>query len=154
MSGFLKGVRLPHRKTTADKSAVRMPAPKTVTIPMSMHIGAHANLLVKAGDIVKVGTLIGEGSGAVSSDIYASVSGKVTKIEEMMPEDIVVLELSSFQLMNMKISPNISVITNITPNHLNIHTDIHLSFCFLFEFFDLNLIQNWEVIDGIYTKAS
>ena len=84
MSGFLKGVRLPHRKTTADKSAVRMPAPKTVTIPMSMHIGAHANLLVKAGDIVKVGTLIGEGSGAVSSDIYASVSGKVTKIEEMM----------------------------------------------------------------------
>jgi electron transport complex protein RnfC len=61
-----------------------MPAPKTVTIPMSMHIGAHANLLVKAGDIVKVGTLIGEGSGAVSSDIYASVSGKVTKIEEMM----------------------------------------------------------------------
>ena len=47
-----------------------------------------------------------------------------TKIEEMMPEDIVVLELSSFQLMNMKISPNISVITNITPNHLNIHTDM------------------------------
>jgi len=33
----------------------------------------------------------------------------------------VVLELSSFQLMNMKISPNISVITNISPNHLDIH---------------------------------
>ena len=47
-----------------------------------------------------------------------------TKISEMQPEDIVVLELSSFQLMNMKISPKISVITNITPNHLNIHTDM------------------------------
>lgn len=47
-----------------------------------------------------------------------------TKINEMQPEDIVVLELSSFQLMNMKISPQISVITNITPNHLNIHTDM------------------------------
>ena len=47
-----------------------------------------------------------------------------TKIKEMQPEDIVVLELSSFQLMNMKISPKISVITNITPNHLNIHTDM------------------------------
>ena len=47
-----------------------------------------------------------------------------TRIEEMMPEDIVVLELSSFQLMNMKISPDISVITNITPNHLNIHKDM------------------------------
>ena len=44
-----------------------------------------------------------------------------TKIEEMMPEDKVVLELSSFQLMGMKISPKISVITNITPNHLDIH---------------------------------
>ncbi len=33
-----------------------------------------------------------------------------------------VLELSSFQLMNMKISPKISVITNISPNHLNVHS--------------------------------
>lgn len=46
-----------------------------------------------------------------------------TRIEEMMPEDIVVLEMSSFQLMEMEISPQISVITNITPNHLNIHKD-------------------------------
>ncbi len=46
-----------------------------------------------------------------------------TKLNEMKPEDIVVLELSSFQLMNMKISPDIAVITNITPNHLNIHKD-------------------------------
>lgn len=43
------------------------------------------------------------------------------KIEEMKPEDIVVLELSSFQLMNMKVSPEIAVITNISPNHLDIH---------------------------------
>ena len=47
-----------------------------------------------------------------------------TKISEMTPEDFVVLELSSFQLMNMKISPTISVITNITPNHLNIHSSM------------------------------
>ena len=46
-----------------------------------------------------------------------------TKIEEMKPEDIVVLELSSFQLMGMEISPDISVVTNISPNHLNIHKD-------------------------------
>ena len=46
-----------------------------------------------------------------------------TKLPEMTPDDIVVLELSSFQLMNMKVSPEISVITNITPNHLNIHKD-------------------------------
>ena len=44
-----------------------------------------------------------------------------SKLPEMRPEDIVVLELSSFQLMNMKISPHIAVITNISPNHLDIH---------------------------------
>ncbi len=46
-----------------------------------------------------------------------------TRLPEMTPEDIVVLELSSFQLMGMEISPEISVITNVTPNHLNIHKD-------------------------------
>lgn len=44
-----------------------------------------------------------------------------TKIKEMKPEDYVVLELSSFQLMTMNVSPNIAVITNISPNHLDIH---------------------------------
>ncbi len=46
-----------------------------------------------------------------------------TKLPDMRPEDILVLELSSFQLMGMEISPDIAVITNITPNHLNIHKD-------------------------------
>ena len=46
-----------------------------------------------------------------------------TKLSEIGPEDIVILELSSFQLMGMEVSPDISVITNITPNHLNIHKD-------------------------------
>ena len=44
-----------------------------------------------------------------------------TKIKEMKPDDIVLLELSSFQLMGMEISPNISVVTNMYPDHLNIH---------------------------------
>jgi len=44
-----------------------------------------------------------------------------TQIKDMKPEDIVVLELSSFQLMTMQKSPNIAVVTNVTPNHLDIH---------------------------------
>lgn len=46
-----------------------------------------------------------------------------TKLKEIKPEDIIVLELSSFQLMDMEVSPDISAITNITPNHLNVHKD-------------------------------
>ena len=82
MSFFLKGIKVPHRKNTANTPALRMPAPKTVTLPMSMHIGAPAKLSVKIGDTVKVGTMIGKGEGAVSSDIYSGVSGKVIRIED------------------------------------------------------------------------
>lgn len=46
-----------------------------------------------------------------------------TNMNKVKKEDIIVLELSSFQLMNMKVSPNISVITNISKNHLDIHKD-------------------------------
>lgn len=47
-----------------------------------------------------------------------------TKIKDMTKDDIVVLELSSFQLMDMEVSPDISVITNIVPNHLDKHKDM------------------------------
>lgn len=45
-----------------------------------------------------------------------------TIIKDMKPEDIIVLEMSSFQLTNMNISPEISVVTNIFPDHLNVHS--------------------------------
>ena len=44
-----------------------------------------------------------------------------TKLKEMKSDDIVILELSSFQLMDMDVSPDIAVVTNVTPNHLDIH---------------------------------
>ena len=80
----LKGVRVPHRKHTNGMSAVKMDAPKTVTLPMSMHIGKPAVPVVKVGDHVDVGTLIAEQEGFVSSPVYATVSGTVKKIEEML----------------------------------------------------------------------
>lgn len=76
----LHGVRIPHRKNTAGMAPVRMPPPATVTIPLSMHIGRPAECVVKAGDHVNVGQLIGKPGGYVSAPVHASVSGTVKKI--------------------------------------------------------------------------
>ena len=45
-------------------------------------------------------------------------------IEEVTADDFVVVELSSFQLISMRKSPDIAVVTNVAPNHLDIHKDM------------------------------
>ena len=45
-------------------------------------------------------------------------------VEQIDPDDICVVELSSFQLFTMKTSPQTAAVTNVTPNHLNWHTDM------------------------------
>lgn len=45
------------------------------------------------------------------------------RIDAITADDVVVLELSSFQLISMRISPDVAVITNVTPNHLDVHKD-------------------------------
>lgn len=45
-----------------------------------------------------------------------------TEIKNMRPEDVIILEMSSFQLTSMDVSPDISVVTNIFPDHLNVHS--------------------------------
>lgn len=46
------------------------------------------------------------------------------EIEEISPDDYVVAELSSFQLISMRKSPDVAVVTNVAPNHLDIHKDM------------------------------
>lgn len=43
------------------------------------------------------------------------------EVDQIRPDDYVVLELSSFQLMTMDMSPEIAVVTNVAPNHLDVH---------------------------------
>lgn len=45
------------------------------------------------------------------------------RVSEMAADDLAVVELSSFQLMGMKYSPQVAAITNLTPNHLDYHKD-------------------------------
>ncbi|NMB95626.1 MAG: electron transport complex subunit RsxC [Clostridiaceae bacterium] len=77
---FKGGVAVPHEKTTAECETVMMGVPEKVVIPMLQHIGAPCKPLVKKGDIVKVGQLIGQSEKYVSAPIHSSVSGTVTDI--------------------------------------------------------------------------
>lgn len=46
------------------------------------------------------------------------------RIEQIGPDDRAVVELSSFQLISMRKSPDVAVITNVAPNHLDVHKDM------------------------------
>ena len=106
----LHGVRVKHLKNTANSFPQRIALPKTVYIPMTMHIGAPARIVVKVGDSVNVGTLIGEGGTGFSSSVYSSVSGTVKKIDEIITiagnhVPTVVIESDGAQTVDSSISP-------------------------------------------------
>jgi len=46
------------------------------------------------------------------------------EIENITADDFVVVELSSFQLISMRKSPDVAVVTNVAPNHLDVHKDM------------------------------
>lgn len=69
-------------------------------------------------------TIISELFKAEGKNVH--IGGNIGKallpiIEEIKDDDIAVVELSSFQLLSMRQSPDVCAITNITPNHLNVH---------------------------------
>lgn len=77
------GVKVAHHKNTAELEVVRIPTPSKVVIPMQQHIGAPCEPVVKVGDEVAVGQLIGDSDKFISAPIHASVSGKITAIGEV-----------------------------------------------------------------------
>lgn len=108
----LRGIRVPHRKNTADSVPQRLPLPETVTIPMSMHIGKPALPAVKVGESVKVGQLIGTADGFISAPVHSSVSGKVKKLDEIITSNgmktaAVVIETDGLQEICESIKPPI-----------------------------------------------
>ena len=77
----LGGVHPAENKLSAGSPIREANLPKQAIFSMFQHIGAPAKPVVKKGDVVKVGTLLGEAGGFVSAPIYSSVSGKVTKVD-------------------------------------------------------------------------
>lgn len=78
------GVHPEENKLSAGSPIREAQLPKQAVFSMFQHIGAPANPVVKKGDVVKVGTLLGEAGGFVSAPIYSSVSGKVNKVDVVL----------------------------------------------------------------------
>ena len=74
-----------------------------------------AEILKAAGYRVHLG-------GNIGQPLLAEISG-------MRPDDMVVLELSSFQLHSMNCCPDVAVVTNVSPNHLDVHPDYNDYIC-------------------------
>ena len=70
------------KEPTEAMPLVSFPAPETVVIPLSQHLGAPATACVAVGDTVKVGQKIGEQAGFISAPVHSSVSGTVIAIED------------------------------------------------------------------------
>ena len=78
-----KGLDIPNNKeATKEKAVEKALIPEKIHIPMTMHIGAPAEVEVSVGDKVKVGTLLGASGGKISSNIHSPVSGKVIAVED------------------------------------------------------------------------
>lgn len=80
----LGGVHPEENKISKDKPIMVLDIPKVASIPFSQHLGAPAKVLVNKGDKVKVGQLIAKGEAFISANIHSSVSGKVSKIDEVI----------------------------------------------------------------------
>lgn len=79
---FVGGVHVPYNKVTRKMPIEKIPPAKIMVYPISQHIGASCQSLVKVGDTVTVGQKIADTDAYVSAPVHSSVSGKVIRIGE------------------------------------------------------------------------
>lgn len=106
----LNSIHVSHEKHTSACQTEMIAIPETVCISMSQHIGAPCKPLVKKGDAVKVGQLIGDTEAFVSAPIHSSVSGTVKEIKTMRnvmggQDTVVVIDTDGKQEVHEDIKP-------------------------------------------------
>ena len=104
------GAHVQHQKLTAESSIVKMDIPGKVVIPMIQHVGVPCGPLVKKGDEVKVGQVIGDTGNYVSAPVHSSVSGVVTRVGPAMHpgggrEESVEIETDGLQAIHEDVAP-------------------------------------------------
>ena len=80
------GLHLNKHKISALSPIQDAGVPPFVYIPIKQHIGSPAQIIVKQGDKVKIGTLLAQAYGTISANIHSSVAGEIKKIEEVQSE--------------------------------------------------------------------
>jgi electron transport complex protein RnfC len=80
----LGGVHPEENKLSANAPIEKIPLPSKAFIPMGQNLGSPSKPVVSKGDEVKVGQLIAEASGYISTNIHSPVSGKVLKIDDII----------------------------------------------------------------------
>lgn len=81
----LNRIKVPHHKGTSECQTVKLPIPPRLVIPMCQHMGAVCEPLVKKGDKVLRGQIIGDSDAFMSCPIHAPTSATVTDIIEYLP---------------------------------------------------------------------
>lgn len=78
---FRGGTHVAEHKNTQRRQIEKMPPPARVSIPLSQHIGSHCQPLVKVGDYVFRGQVIGDVEKGLGCPVHASVSGTVVALD-------------------------------------------------------------------------
>lgn len=107
---ILNSIKLPHLNTAAEKNSTEIKLPERVIISMSQHGGVPCTPIVKAGDSVKTGQLIGLNEAVISSPVHSSVTGTVEEITEIVNvfgkrNKAVVIKTDFRQVMHEDIKP-------------------------------------------------
>lgn len=80
---FKRGIFPPLNKDlTSEKEFTNLSIPHICYIPLQQHIGNPASPVVKAGDLVQEGQLIGKADGTISANVHSSIPGKVVEIKD------------------------------------------------------------------------
>lgn len=104
------GAPVPHHKNTWQTPTVEMPPPARVVLPMQQHIGAPCRPVVKKGEYVYLGQVVGQSDAYVSAPVHASVSGTVAEVTKIMltggqPVEAVVIESDGLMEPDPEIRP-------------------------------------------------
>ena len=106
----LRSIKLPHFNSAAEIPSAEIRLPERVVISMSQHGGVPCAPLVKAGDTVKTGQLIGTSDAVISAPVHSSVTGTVSAITEIINvfgkrNQAVVIDVDLRQTLHEDIKP-------------------------------------------------